>query len=181
MVYIFQVDGYEDTEMIAPLDMLSRANIPVKRVGVMGKTVTSKLGLQTVCDITAEELDLSDCEMIFLPGGPGTHHYYDYPVIDKAIAYCLAHDIYISAICAAPSVLATKGVLEGKRAVCHFSVRDKMQGAVVLDNQLVCVDGKIITGNGAAASVELGLTQVTLLRGVEAANQVRHGIGVVGF
>ena len=129
--------------------------------------------------ILPEQLDLSDCEMIFLPGGPGTKNYYDKPVIDKAISYCVEHGCYIAAICAAPSVLAAKGVLEGKNAVCHFSVNDKMAGANVLDG-LVCVDGKIITGCGAAASIELGLTMVELLRGKEAADKVRHGIGYHG-
>ena len=41
MVYVFHVDGYEDTELIAPLDMLSRAGIPFTRGGVTGKTITS--------------------------------------------------------------------------------------------------------------------------------------------
>ena len=100
-------------------------------------------------------------------------------MIDQAISYCIEHGCYIAAICAAPSVLAAKGVLEGKNAVCHFSVNDKMAGANVCD-QLVCVDGKIITGCGAAASIELGLTMVELLRGTEVADQVRHGIGYHG-
>lgn len=179
MVYIFHVDGYEDTEMIAPLDMLTRAGIPVTRVGVTGKTITSKMGMTIQADITPDELDLSDCEMIFLPGGPGTKNYYDKPVIDKAISHCLTHGCYIAAICAAPSVLAAKGVLEGKHAVCHFSVADKMAGARLL-NQLVCVDGKILTGCGAAASIELGLKMVELLRSKEALEKVCHGIGFHG-
>ena len=159
MVYVFHVDGYEDTELIAPLDMLSRAGIPFTRVGVTGKTITSKLGFTIEADITPEQLDLSDCEMIFLPGGPGTKNYFDKPVIDSAIAYCMEHDCYMTAICAAPSVLAAKGVLDGKQAVCHFSV-----------------DGKIITACGAAASIELGLKMVEVLRGAEAVEKVRHGI-----
>ncbi|MGN1014068.1 MAG: DJ-1/PfpI family protein [Butyricicoccus sp.] len=175
MVYVFLVDGYEDTEMIAPLDMLSRGGIPITRVGVTGKTVTSKLGFTHEADITADELDLSDCEMIFLPGGPGTKNYFDKPVIDRAVAYCAEHDCYMAAICAAPSVLSAKGVLAGKKAVCHFSVNDKMDCAELL-NQPVCVDGKVITGQGAAASIDFGLTLVTRLRGEETAQQVKHGI-----
>ncbi|MDO5785633.1 MAG: DJ-1/PfpI family protein [Eubacteriales bacterium] len=175
MVYVFHVDGYEDTEMIAPLDMLSRADIPITRVGVTGKTITSKMGFTIDADIMPEQLDLSDCEMIFLPGGPGTKNYFDKPVIDEAITYCVEHHCYIAAICAAPSVLAAKGVLDGKKAVCHFSVNDKMAGAQLQDS-LVCVDDNIITGCGAAASIELGLTMVELLRGKDAADKVRHGI-----
>lgn len=176
MVYVFHVDGYEDTELIAPLDMLSRAGIPFTRVGVTGKTITSKLGFTIEADITPEQLDLSDCEMIFLPGGPGTKNYFDKPVIDSAIAYCMEHDCYMTAICAAPSVLAAKGVLDGKQAVCHFSVDEKMGKAQVRKDCMVCVDGKIITACGAAASIELGLKMVEVLRGAEAVEKVCHGI-----
>ena len=176
MVYVFHVDGYEDTELIAPLDMLSRAGIPFTRVGVTGKTITSKLGFTIEADITPEQLDLSDCEMIFLPGGPGTKNYFDKPVIDSAIAYCMEHDCYMTAICAAPSVLAAKGVLDGKQAVCHFSVDEKMGKAQVRKDCMVCVDGTIITACGAAASSELGLKMVEVLRGAEAVEKVRHGI-----
>ena len=119
MVYILMVDGYEDTEMIAPMDMLSRAEIPVTRVGVMGKTVTSKLGIVTETDITADEVDFSDCEMVFLPGGPGTHHYYDKPVVDAALSYAVEHDCYIAAICAAPSVLASGPVTSAETTFCR--------------------------------------------------------------
>lgn len=175
MVYVLLVDGYEDTEMIAPLDMLSRGNIPVTRVGVMGKTVTSKLGIVTEADITADEVDFSDCEMVFLPGGPGTQNYYEKPIVDQALAYASANDCYIAAICAAPSVLAAKGLLHGKKACCHYTVNDKM-GDANLQNQLVCVDGKIITGRGAAASIDFGLTLVAELRGQETADKIKHGI-----
>ncbi len=175
MVYLFLVDGYEDTEMIAPLDMLSRADIPVTRVGVSGKTVTSKLGIPMPADIMADELDLSDCEMIFLPGGPGTKNYFGQSVIDRAIAYCTENDRYMAAICAAPSVLSAKGVLRGKKAVCHFSVNEKMDCAQLM-HQPVCVDGKVITGQGAAASIDFGLALVAALRGEQAAQKVKHGI-----
>lgn len=175
MVYVMLVDGYEDTEMIAPIDMLSRANIEFVRVGVMGKTVTSKLGIVTEADITADQVDFTNCEMVFLPGGPGTKNYYEKPIIDEAIAYCLDNDRYLAAICAAPSVLSAKGVLKGKKAVCHFSVNDQMDCAELL-NQLVCVDGKVITGRGAGASIDFGLKLVEVLRGKEMADTIKHGI-----
>lgn len=175
MVYVLMVDGFEDTEAIAPMDMLSRAGIAFRKVGVMGKTVTSKMGFPMEADLTAEELDLSDCEMVFLPGGPGTKNYFDYPIVDTTIEYCKANQLYIAAICAAPSVLASKNVLNGKKAVCHFSVREKMTGCELLE-QGVCVDGKVITGQGAAASIDFGLALVEQLRGTEAADKVKHGI-----
>ena len=77
-------------------------------------------------------------------------------------------------------MLAAKGVLDGKKAVCHFSVNEKMGNAQLQEDALVCVDDNVITGCGAAASIELGLTMVELLRGREAADKVRHGIAYRG-
>ena len=88
----------------------------------------------------------------------------------------MEHDCYLAAICAAPSVLAAKGALDGKQAVCHFSVEDKMGAAHVRKDCMVCVDGKVITACGAAASIEMGLKMVEVLRGAEAIQAVCHGI-----
>ena len=55
MVYVFLADGFEIIEALAPVDMLSRAGIEVKTVGVTGKLVNSSCGVQVASDITIEE------------------------------------------------------------------------------------------------------------------------------
>ena len=67
MVYMLLGTGFEETEAIAPLDIMRRAGIPVLTVGINGKTVVSSHKVPVVADITLEEMDLTDMDMIVLP------------------------------------------------------------------------------------------------------------------
>ena len=71
MVYMLLGTGFEETEAIAPLDLLRRAGVAVQTVGINGKTVYGGHGIGVEADITIGELDVSDLEMIILPGGLG--------------------------------------------------------------------------------------------------------------
>lgn len=73
MVYVFLADGFEIIEALAPVDMLRRAKIDVKTVGVSSEIVTSSCGVGVKCDMTIDEFDFYDVEAVVLPGGmPGT-------------------------------------------------------------------------------------------------------------
>lgn len=121
MIYVFLADGFEETEAIAPIDMLRRAKKTVVTVGVTGKIVTGSHGIPVTADITQDEMQLNDeLEMIVLPGGmPGTLNEEASEQVQAAITYCAEHDRYLTAICAAPSILGHRGLLQGKHAVCY--------------------------------------------------------------
>ena len=69
MVYIILGEGFEETEAIAPGDLLRRAGAPVCYAGIGGRRVTGSHGIVIEADIALEELDLTQLEMIVLPGG----------------------------------------------------------------------------------------------------------------
>ena len=71
MVYVLLGTGFEETEAIAPIDLLRRAGVQVLTVGVNGKTVVGGHGIGVVADITLDEMDLTAMDMIVLPGGLG--------------------------------------------------------------------------------------------------------------
>ena len=73
MVYMFLADGFEEIEALCPLDVMRRAGIDVTTVGVNRKNVLGAHGIEVVADITVNEFDAADLDMIILPGGmPGT-------------------------------------------------------------------------------------------------------------
>ena len=73
MVYVFLADGFEEVEALTPIDVLRRAGVDVRTVGVTGKTVTGSHGVPMIADLLPEETDLASADLIFLPGGmPGT-------------------------------------------------------------------------------------------------------------
>ena len=177
MIYVFLANGFEEVEALAPVDMLRRAKQEVTTVGVTGKIVTGSHHIPVTADITAEELQIGgDMDMIVLPGGmPGTLNEEASPVVQAAIDYCVANDRWIGAICAAPSILGHKGVLNGKTATCYTGFEKELTGAEI-GNDGVIRDGKIITARGAGVAVDFGLELVGAVCGRETQQQIRGSI-----
>ena len=102
MIYVFLANGFEETEAIAPIDMLRRAKLDVKTVGVGTPTPTSSHGIQVKADLTEDEVKLNDeLQLIVLPGGmPGTLNLEASETVQSAIAYCVKNGIPVGAICA---------------------------------------------------------------------------------
>lgn len=177
MIYVFLADGFEETEALAPVDLLRRAKLDVKTVGVTGKIVTGSHGIPVTADMTEDQLALDgEMEMIVLPGGmPGTLREEASPVVQRAIDYCAKNDRWIGAICAAPSILGHKGLLQGKTAVCYTGFEKELKGAEIGSCGVV-TDGRIITARGAGVAVDFGLALVGAMCGKEAQAQIRASI-----
>ena len=161
MIYVFLADGFEETEAIAPIDLLRRSGKQVVTVGVGDNMVTSSHGVTVVTDTIAQEAQFTDeLEMIVLPGGmPGTLNLEKSPYVQAAIDFCVNNNKYIGAICAAPSILGHKGLLRGKKAVCYEGFETQLEGAVTGTEPVAC-DGIFITSRGAGTAVEFGLALV---------------------
>lgn len=177
MVYVFLADGFEEMEAIAPIDLLRRAGKEVVTVGVTGKTVMGAHGIPVTADITENELTSFDgTEMIVLPGGtPGTLNEEKSAIVQAAIAYCTENNIPMGAICAAPSILGHKGVLNGKKAVCYPGFEKELLGAEVSMDGVV-TDGSITTARGAGVAADFGLELIRVLCGEELSLKIRAAI-----
>ena len=176
MVLVFLADGFEETEAIAPIDILRRSGAVVKTVGVGSKNVTSSHKVTVTADLSESELSTDGLEGVILPGGmPGTLNLEASPVVQKYVDYASKNGLLLCAICAAPSILGHKGLLSGKKATCFPGFETELLGAVVTDAPAV-VDGNIITGKGAGAAVEFGLAISAKLCGEETSMKVRKSM-----
>ncbi len=166
MVYILLGKGFEETEAIAPGDILRRAQIPMEYVGIGGKIVEGAHGIAIQADITLEEMDLASMDMLVLPGGlGGVESVEASEAAMAALKYALEHDKYVAAICAAPTILGKRGWLDGRHAVCYPGCEPGMGKAVLHMDQEAVVDGKLITGRAPGAAIEFGLTLAGMLPG----------------
>lgn len=177
MIYIFFADGFEETEAIAPIDMLRRAGMDVVTVGIKNDGVKSSHGVPVLCDMTDMQVELDErLEMIILPGGmPGTLNIEANPVVQQSIDYCVEHNIPIGAICAAPSILGKKGLLNGREAICFPGFEKFLEGATLSEKKVV-TDGVFTTAKGAGVAVEFGLELVKVLCGEEKSESVRKAV-----
>lgn len=176
MVYLFLADGFEIIEALAPVDMLRRAKLDVKTVGVTGKTVKSSCGVEVNADITIDEFEYNDVNAIILPGGlQGTLNIENNAVVQSAIDSAVSDNAFVCAICAAPSILGHKGLLKGKEAIAFPGFEKDLEGAVISDNYVV-VDGNFITAKGAGVATEFGLKIVEMLTDKETADNIKDTI-----
>ncbi len=177
MIYVFLADGFEETEAIAPIDILRRARCEVLTVGFNGKKAKSSHGIEVLCDISDNEVVLDEkVEMIVLPGGSqGTVNLENSSVVQSAVDFCAKNNIPIGAICAAPSIIGKKGLLKGKKATAYPDYRKKLDGAVIADKNVV-TDGIFTTAAGAGVSVEFGLELAKVIKGEEVSKAIRDAI-----
>ncbi|MCD7730765.1 MAG: DJ-1/PfpI family protein [Oscillospiraceae bacterium] len=177
MIYAFLADGFEEIEAVTVIDILRRAGREVVSVGIGGKNVRGAHGITVNADIDDSAAVLDEkLEMVFLPGGmPGTINLEKSEFVQKALDYCAANDRYIAAICAAPSVLGHKGILEGKKASCYPGFEKELRGANV-SFDAVSVDGKIITSRGPATAVAMGLELAEIFTSREDASKLGEGM-----
>ena len=119
MVYILLAPGFEEAEALVPVDMLRRANIETATVSITGEPVPGSHGVTVLADVTLDDVDLSRADMIVLPGGgPGYKNLGKEPRVEQLVRKAAEKDLWVAAICAAPTLLGRWGLLEGKNAVC---------------------------------------------------------------
>ncbi len=179
MVYVLLGTGFEETEAIAPIDLMRRAGIPVQTVGLNGKVIYGGHGIGVEADITAHEMDLTNLELIMLPGGLGGVKSIreSKPAMD-AIRFAYENDKFVAAICAGPTILAELGITDGKDAVCYPGCEEEMGSAHMITAPWIR-SGKVITGTSAGCAVPFGLGLVEALKGSEEAARIKKQIVIL--
>ena len=177
MVYMLLGTGFEETEAIAPLDLLRRAGVQVMTVGVNGKTVYGGHGIGIEADITLAEMDLTALDMIILPGGlGGVASVRASQEAMQTLRFAWENDKFVAAICAGPTVLADLGITDGKNATCYPGCESGMGSANIAKNAACVRDGKLITGTSAGCAIPFGLALIEALKGKEIADTIAKQI-----
>lgn len=170
-VAIFLAEGFEEVEALTVVDLLRREDIGVCMVSVSEQlSVTGSHGITVVADKLYDELDFSLIEMMVLPGGmPGTLNLEKHEDLMEKIRAFYTGGKFISAICAAPTILGHLGLLKGHYACCYPSMESELEGARVRYSS-VEVSGPIITSRGLGTAIDMALAIVERFKGQDAAN-----------
>ncbi len=177
MVYVLLGTGFEELEALTPVDLMRRAGIDVLTVGVTGKIVYGGHNIGVEADITLEEMDLTQMDMIVLPGGLGgvASARASQGAMD-ALKFAWENDKFVAAICAGPTVLADLHITDSKQATCYPGCEEQM-GSAIMDSQAPCVrDGKLITGASAGCATAFALALIEALKGAETAKSIQKQI-----
>lgn len=176
-VYLFLADGFEEIEGLTVVDLMRRAGIDIATVSIMGrKEITGSHRIQIQADLLWEEADLSEADMLVLPGGePGTTHLENYAPLTEYVKEYARKGGETAAICAAPRVLAGLGLLEGRKATSYPSVMERLKGAE-LTEESVAVDGNITTSRGLGTAIDFALVLIGKLEGADKAEEIGKSV-----
>ena len=176
-VLIFLVDGFEEIEAMAPIDLLRRAGIIVDTVSINeDNQVTSSRKIRVLADKTIDEINFENYEMIVLPGGPGTENYMkSEKLLEKLKEFSINRKL--RTICAAPTILSALGILNGKQAICFPACEpDLIKDGAIIVNQDVVKDNNVITSRGAGTAIDFSLVLIEELLGKDKSHEIRKEI-----
>lgn len=176
-VCVFLADGFEEIEALTVVDLCRRAEIELATVSITGKKeVTSSHKVTVLADELLEEINFEDVEMIVLPGGmPGTKNLEACESLMNMVDQYNQEGKYISAICAAPSILGHKGMLKGRKACSFPAFESHLEGAEVMKDS-VSVSEHIITSRGMGTAIDFGLAIVARFKGQDVADNLASTI-----
>ncbi len=166
-VLIPLAQGCEELEAVTLIDLLRRAGIEVVSASLDEGPIKASRGTVLLADTTLDKALQRNYDMVVLPGGlPGADYLNNDARIQQLLQSMAKNNKYTAAICAAPKVLATAGLLEGKRATAFPGVLEKLQlPATTLESAAVVKDGNVITSRGPGTAMDFALTLIELLAG----------------
>ncbi|MCK4865977.1 MAG: DJ-1/PfpI family protein [Gammaproteobacteria bacterium] len=170
--------GCEELEAITITDLLTRAGIKVITAGLDDQVIVASRGMKLLADKQLKDVLEEDFDMIVLPGGlPGADHLNNDPRIQTMVKKLAANNKYTAAICAAPRVLATAGLLEGKHATSFPGALDQFPvNNMTYEERSVVIDGNVITSRGPGTAMDFTLTLIELLLSKEKRDEVEEGL-----
>jgi 4-methyl-5(b-hydroxyethyl)-thiazole monophosphate biosynthesis len=165
-------NGFEEIELVAPVDMLRRAGGDVKILSVDDKVVTGSNNISIIADGLLKDYKYDKPSCILIPGGSWVlKARYNEDILNLVKSH-YGQGLLTAAICAAPLILSDAGILAGHEYTSHCSV--KLEGSE--ETRPVVVDRNIITGRGAGAAIEFATAVVEKLYGQTTAFSVSNAM-----
>lgn len=170
--------GCEEIEAVTVIDLLRRAGIEVVAAGLDAAVVTASRGTRLVPDMTLDEALGRDYDLVVLPGGqPGADNLEADPRIGALLRRSIEQGRLVAAICAAPKVLASAGLLDGRRATSFPGALDPARlPEVTLVGDGVVRDGNVITSRGPGTAMDFALALIDILAGRTTRDRVESAL-----
>src|SRR5450631_3325092 len=160
-------------DFTGPFEVFAR--LPQARcrlASVAGGTIEADGGI-TFAGV-ARLADITECSLLCVPGGFGTVAALADQSYLSELRRLAAQAQYVTSVCTGSLLLAAAGLLRGRRAACHWAWRDLLPAfGVAPDPARVVRDGNVITGGGVTAGIDMALTLMAEIAGVDYAQAVQ--------
>lgn len=178
-VLVFLANGFEEIEALTPVDYLRRAGLEVDTVSINeDKKVFGAHDIPVLADKLIGDIDPNDYKLCYIPGGmPGASNLRDDDRVIEIIKAIDKNDGLISAICAGPIVLEKAGLLKDKKATSFPGFGEELKSLkTYVDDDIIVIDGNIITGRGPAIAIFQALKLIEILQGEDVAEEIKEDI-----
>ena len=166
--------GFEEIEVVTVIDVLRRADLQVTVAGTQGGPVEGSRGIRILPDKGLDEIRAEEFDMLVLPGGAkGVENLQRHPRLIPLLGEFFSKQKPVGAICAAPSLLASAGLLRGRQATSHPSVKEEVAAAAIYSEERVVTDGRLVTSRGPGTAMEFALKLVEILDGPEKVSELK--------
>lgn len=171
-IALFIFDRMTALDAVGPLEIIGR--VPDADVRIVGKSKgeirAGHLGLSV--DYTLDETTSPD--ILLVPGAANMNHV---TADDEVLDWVRAVDkssTWTTSVCTGALVLGAAGLLKGKRATTHWSAMKQLAdyGAIPVTERVV-TDGKVMTGAGVSAGIDMALTLLAQVSGTDHAQFVQ--------
>ncbi len=172
--------GCEELEAVTIIDLLRRAGITVVTAGLEKGPVTASRGVVLLPETTLDIVMDRNFDLLVLPGGiSGTQQLEADWRILELLRRQNEQGRYIAAICAAPRVLASAGLLNYRKATAYPGILEGItnaNGIRLIKNAAVVRDGTLITSRGPGTAIEFTLVLIELLAGRNTRDEVEAAL-----
>jgi cyclohexyl-isocyanide hydratase len=170
---ILVFDQVTQLDATGPFEALAR--IPGATVLLVAKrraAVTAEFGLKIVPDV-----DFKTCprlDVLLVPGGTGVNPL----LVDRAtigfIRRKAAQAKYVTSVCTGSLLLGAAGLLEGKRAACHWLSLPMLKAfGARPSKRRIESDGRIWTAGGITSGIDFGLWVAGKIAGPRVAREIQ--------
>ena len=175
-VLVALAPGFEEIETITVVDILRRAGARVVLAATEEGAIEGSRGVSILPDALIDQIDDNDFDLVVLPGGqPGTTNLLKSDTVKAIIQNMHRSRKQVAAICAAPIILRSAGILKNTVITSHPSVRDQLSDTGYSEERVV-VDGNIVTSRSPGTALEFALKLVEILFGKDRMETVNEGV-----
>jgi len=159
-------------DFTGPLEVFAR--LPQARI-VLASSSGGELAASGITFASVQPLSqVSECALLCVPGGFGCGAAMEDAEYLRGLRRLATHASYITSVCTGSLLLGAAGLLQRRRAACHWLFRELLQlfGAIP-DSGRVVRDGNVITGGGVTAGIDMALTVSAEIAGADHAQAVQ--------
>lgn len=174
-IALFSDNGFEEIELLTPLDVLRRAGLEVDLISAHDQEVIiSSRNLKVITDKKISDINsILDYDAIVVPGGmPGAENLRKNNKLIKFFQDMSQAGKLVAAICAAPIVLNQAGLTKDKNITCYPGFEESIDYKSHNNQPSVVIDGNMITGSGPALALDFSLALVTYLVDKETSDNI---------